>query len=149
MKDFNSMDDILDFAIKNEQKAIDLYTRLAGTAKTNDMRETFEEFTKEEVSHKARLTKIKKDDIFNMPTQEIETLKIADYIIKVEEKEGMSYEDTLILAMNREKAAFKLYSKLAEKAPNDKLKKIFKALAIEESKHKLRFELEYDEHILK
>jgi rubrerythrin len=38
---------------------------------------------------------------------------------------------------------------LASKAPNAELKKMFQSLAVEESKHKLRFEIEYDEYILK
>jgi rubrerythrin len=59
----------------------------------------------------------------------------------------MSYQDALILAMKREKAAFRLYMKLAEIAPNDGLKTIFKNLANEEAKHKLNFELEYDDMI--
>ena len=51
--------------------------------------------------------------------------------------------------MKKEKAAFKLYSALAEKSPNEGLKNVFLGLAMEESKHKLRFELEYDEYILR
>ena len=61
----------------------------------------------------------------------------------------MTYEEALILAMKKEKAAFKLYSALAEKAPNEGLKNVFLGLAMEESKHKLRFEVEYDEFVLR
>ena len=61
----------------------------------------------------------------------------------------MNYEQTLVLAMKREKAAFKLYMKLSEKAPNENLKQLFLGLAQEESRHKLRFELEYDEFVLR
>ena len=61
----------------------------------------------------------------------------------------MSYSDALVLAMNREKAAFKLYTRLAERAPGPELKNLFSHLAQEESKHKLRFEMEYDEFVLR
>jgi rubrerythrin len=61
----------------------------------------------------------------------------------------MSYEDALVLAMKREKSAFKLYLTLSERAPNDQLKEIFQSLAMEEARHKLRFELEYDEFVLR
>ena len=61
----------------------------------------------------------------------------------------MTYQEALILAMKREKAAYKLYMKLSEIAPNDNLKKVFKGLAIEEAKHKLKFEIEYDDVIYK
>jgi len=51
--------------------------------------------------------------------------------------------------MKQEKAAFKLYSNLADKTDDDNLKALFLTLAQEEAKHKLRFEVEYDEVILK
>ena len=51
--------------------------------------------------------------------------------------------------MKKEKAAYKLYTKLAERAPNEDLKNIFLSLAAEESKHKLSFEIEYDEYVLR
>lgn len=60
----------------------------------------------------------------------------------------MTYQEALILAMKKEKAAFKLYHTLAAKAPNEDIKSIFLALAQEEAKHKLRFEIEYDEFVL-
>jgi rubrerythrin len=51
--------------------------------------------------------------------------------------------------MNKEKAAFKLYSALANRANSDEMKNVFMSLAQEESKHKLRFEIEYDEFVLR
>jgi rubrerythrin len=61
----------------------------------------------------------------------------------------MSYQDALVVAMNREKAAFKLYMKLASRVEDATLRDLFLSLAQEESKHKLRFELEYDEYVLR
>jgi rubrerythrin len=61
----------------------------------------------------------------------------------------MKYEDALKLAMKREKAAFKLYTNLAEKSEDNGMKSLFSMLAQEESKHKLRFEIEYDEYVMK
>ena len=52
------------------------------------------------------------------------------------------------MAMKAEKAAFKLYTDLAAATDDDGLKQIFLDLAQEEAKHKLRFELEYDDSIL-
>ncbi len=149
MKEFEHINDILNFAIDAEQSAVDFYTNLAAKATTDDMREVFEEFAKEEVSHKARLAKIKEEGLFDVPKENIVDLKIADYIINVKPTDHMTYQEALVLAMKREKSAFKLYSNLAAKAPNDKMKRLFESLALEESKHKLRFELEYDEYVLR
>lgn len=149
MNEFKNTNDILDFAIQNEQLAVEFYNNLAKTARTNDMRNTFEQFAQEEMGHKARLMKIKDEGILNLPTTKVSDLKIADYVVRQETQGELNYEQSLILAMKREKAAFKLYSKLAENAPSVELKNLFLSLALEESRHKLRFELEYDEYVLR
>lgn len=61
----------------------------------------------------------------------------------------MTYADALVLAMKKEKAAFKLYTTLSLRVDNIELKAVFQSLAVEESKHKLRFELEYDEYVMR
>jgi len=61
----------------------------------------------------------------------------------------MTYAQALVVAMSKEKAAFRLYYDLAKTAGNEEMRDIFIALAQEESKHKLRFEIEYDEYVLR
>lgn len=147
MKDFKTIDEILDFAIQNEQQAADFYNKLAEESKDKSMKTTFTSFAKEEMGHKARLMKIKSEGIYETAQENVMDLKMSDYLVSEGTSETMSYQDALILAMKREKAAFKLYMKLSDMAPNDELKTIFKNLANEEAKHKLSFELEYDDMI--
>ncbi len=149
MKNFEDVDEILDFAINEEQGAVDFYSELADVAKTDDMRQVFMEFAEEEIKHKQRLLKIKEEGFYKLEKEQIIDLKISDYVVNVKPTPGMTYEDALILAMKKEKAAFKLYSALADRAPNAQLKDVFIGLAQEESKHKLRFEIEYDEYVLR
>lgn len=149
MKEFNSINDILDFAINAEQEAVDFYNQLAENAKTEDMKYVFVEFAQEEINHKARLTKIKNEGTFKVEVKDISDLKIADYTVNVKPTPDMSYQEALVLAMNKEKAAFKLYSALAKRASDETMRDIFISLAQEESKHKLRFEIEYDEYVLR
>ncbi len=149
MKDFNSIEDILNFAIDLEQGAVDFYNNLAENSKNAEMKEVFSQFAREEMGHKARLTKIKEEGIFDVASEIVADLHISDYVISVEVTPNMSYQDALVLAMEREKNAYKLYTKLSAKAPNEDLKKIFSNLAQDEAKHKLRFELEYDEFVLR
>ena len=52
-------------------------------------------------------------------------------------------------AMKEEKAAFRLYSDLADRTDNAAAKEVLLMLAQEEAKHKLRFEIEYDDNILR
>ena len=149
MKAFNNVDDILDFAIDMEQKSVDFYKELADRAKASDMKETFIKFVEEEIKHKAKLVKIKEDKVFTLGQEHIQELNIADYVERTEPTENMTYQDALILAMKREKAAFRLYTKLANQTSDPEYVKLFLSLAQEESKHKLMFEIEYDEVILK
>lgn len=149
MKTFSSLDEILDFAMNSEQEAVDFYTQLATQQKNQQIREVFLEFAREEVNHKARLQKIKDERLFDMEVEKVTDLKIADYVVRAKPSANMEYADALVLAMKKEKAAFKLYTALAERTDNLELSKVFKALAIEESKHKLRFELEYDEYVMR
>lgn len=149
MKEFENINDILDFAIANEQSAFEFYSELARNARNEDMKNTFERFAQEEIGHKAKLLKVKEEGVFQKENVKITDLKIADYLDKVQATPDMSYQDALILAMKREKAAFRLYTKLATKTSNANLTNLFLALAQEESKHKLMFEVEYDEYILR
>jgi rubrerythrin len=149
MKKLTSFDEILDFAMNEEQKAVEFYTELAKQAHNDEMREVFEAFAREEVGHKMKLREVKESGINSMPPENVADLRIADYVVNVEATPGMSYREALIVAMNKEKAAFRLYTSLAGRAAEPVLKELFAALAQEESKHKLRFEVEYDEYVLR
>jgi rubrerythrin len=146
-----TIDEILDFAIEREQEAVDFYTRLAAIAANPAMKEVFGQFANEERGHKAKLLKVKEGDralITGGGGARVADLKIADYLVEEEPSPQISYPDALILAMKKEKAAFRLYSDLAAKAADAGVQAIFRDLAQEEAKHKLRFEIEYDEHVL-
>ncbi len=150
MREFNSINDILDFAIGQEQEAVDFYTKLAFKLSDNPaMCEVFEEFAGEEMGHKKKLEDIKQKGTYEVSSEKIMDLKIADFTVTSAPDSNMTYQDALTLAMNKEKSAFRLYSNLSEKAPTSDLKSIFLMLAQEEAKHKLRFEVEYDEFVLK
>jgi len=149
MEKFNNIDDVLDFAMESEQKAVEFYTELAEKIKNEEMKAIFREIAQEEVGHKAKLKKIKEEKMFVASSESISDLKISDYVDSVVIKPDMSYQEALIVAMNREKAAFNLYTRLSKKTDVPELKGIFQMLAQEESKHKLRFEMEYDEFVLR
>jgi len=149
MKQFKTVDDILDFAINAEQEAVDFYTGLASQSKNEQMKAVFIEFAGEEMKHKSRLASIKENKSFHMQEEKIRDLKIADYLTNVVPSSDMTYADALVLAMKKEKNAFRLYMMLSESSADTGMKVLFLSLATEESKHKLRFEVEYDEYILR
>jgi rubrerythrin len=141
MLQFDSVDNILDYAIENEEYAVEVYTILAEKVDDGLMREILKTFAREEERHKAKLLKIKESRHMEAATGRVKDLKIADNLIPRELSEyhsvqGFDYESALIMAMKAEKAAFKLYTDLAAAVTAPKLQGIFLALAEEEAKHK-------------
>ena len=149
MKEFQSVDEILDFAMESEQQAVDFYTILAEKSKNSEMKELFLSFAREEMGHKARLAKIKTEGAMEADSAQVVDLKIADYLSPVKISAEMIYADALVLAMKREKASFKLYTELANRVSDASLKRVFSTLAQEEAKHKVRFEIEYDDNVMR
>ena len=150
MKEFKTIDDILDFAINEEQKAADLYAGLADKSRNREIQGVFRQFSKEELGHKKKLQSIKEGGVVAVSEDKVTDLKIGDYLVEVNKtRDDLTYQESLIVAMKEEKAAFRLYSDLASRTEHTTLKKLFLMLAQEEAKHKLRFEIEYDDYILK
>lgn len=148
MEHFESAEEILEFAIEREVESHDFYMRLAESVERPLMRKVFEDFAAEELGHKAKLEAAKRGQIL-LGQPQVQSLGIADYLVDVEPKAEMSYQDALVLAMKKEKAAYRLYLDLAAIAEAEELTDMFLSLAQEEAKHKLRFEIEYDDEILK
>lgn len=146
---FKNVEEILDFAIMSEENANRFYSEWSKKVETKSMRAVFEELAEEERGHKEFLMGFKKGEILEPSEEEILDLKISDYLIDINESIDMDYQDALIVAMHREKAAFKLYSHLSEMTEGKDMKSTFKVLAQQEAKHKLRLELIYDDVILK
>ena len=149
MDEWKSVDDVLDFAIGEEEKAAEFYLSLAEKVEKAWMKKIFNEFAAEEKGHKAKLLKVKEGKFLLSSEDRVLDLKIGDYLVDAELTADMDYQEALIVAMKKEKAAFRMYSDLASVADNDALRDMLLGLAQEEAKHKLRFEVEYDEVILK
>jgi rubrerythrin len=149
MKEIKTVEEVLNFAINAEQEAVDFYTGLAARSNNDQMKGVFTSFAKEEMKHKARLLGIRENGTYRMTDEKVQDLKIADYLDNVKISSEMTYQDALVVAMKKEKNAFRLYLLLSDNAENPEMKQLFLSLAQEEAKHKLRFELEYDEFILR
>ncbi|MDD5092273.1 MAG: ferritin family protein [Candidatus Wallbacteria bacterium] len=145
---FGNLYEILDYAIREEEKSNHFYQDLSGRVTKKWIRDLMREFAAEELEHRSRLLDIKNGSRIIAQGQEVTDLGLAEVTESAEPSADMDYQDALILAMKMEKAAYKLYSDLAYSVEDKVLKVLFKALAREEAGHKLRFELEYDEHVL-
>ena len=77
---FDSVEEILDFAIRSEEKAHDFYTSLADRVKRESMKQAFLEFAQEELGHKEKLLKIKEGEMLLPREEKVLDLKIAEYV---------------------------------------------------------------------
>ena len=140
---------IISFAIEKEKEAAQLYEEMSGLARKPNAKAMFNELRAEEIKHRESLEGMTEESIPDLPLQEITDLKISDYLVEVDFKPDMDYQDILIVAMKREESAVKLYNDMAEKAQVPRLQKLLKFMSQEEARHKLRLETEYDENVLR
>ncbi len=146
MKEWKSLSDVLDFAIGQEQSAADFYTKLSTSVKHASMREVLEGFAAEELRHKSKLETIKEQGAAKLISRTTAPdLKVADYLVDIEPTDEMSYEDSLVVAMKLEQKAFRLYNDMAAMSEDDAIRQSLLALANEEARHKLHFEIKYDD----
>lgn len=148
MDHFESAEEILDFAIERETESHDFYINMAERMENPKMKEVFENFANEEMGHKMKLEAVKHGEIM-LGQREVMSLGIADYVVDVEPRPDMDYSEALVLAMKKEKAAYRLYLDMAAVAIDEELTDMFLLLSQEEAKHKLRFEIEYDRVVMK
>ncbi len=145
----DSSDKVLDFAIQKEEEAAEFYRSLATKMARKPMQEVFAGFAKEEMGHKAKLVAVKAGHKLTLSARSITDLKLGDFLVEPQKtRSDLTYQEALIIAMKAEKAAYALYNNLAGAADKPELKELFLMLAQEEAKHKLRFEVEYDEVVL-
>ncbi len=145
----NTVEEILDYAIAREQEAVDFYVSLAERVDKGWMRDVLVDYSQEEMRHKTKLMDVKEGHQLLSAGTKISDLKISDYLVDVEPAPDISMQDALIIAMKREKAAYRLYMDMAARIDNKELEELFLGLAQEEAKHKLYFETQYDDRVLK
>ncbi len=148
MEQWKSVDEVLDFAIRNEEEAAQFYTGLAAKIDRPWMSKVFEGFAQEEMGHKRKLEDIKSGKKLIPGKEKVLDLRMSDYLVDVAPDSDLDYQTALVLAMKKEKKAFKMYIDLAESVDDENLKAVFLSLAQEEAKHKLRFEIEYDDYVM-
>jgi rubrerythrin len=143
-------DEVIQFAITKEQEAVDLYSKMAGRTDSASGKILFKELADMERGHKSKLERLDRGHFASQKIQPIQNLKIADYLIDVDLKPDSGYQDILLFAAKREKAAFDLYTDLGRVyATVPEIKRMFDVLAQEEAYHKFKIEREYDENIYK
>ena len=142
---FDSIDDILKFAIAKEEASYQFYTDMARQMRTETSNAIFDELAKEELNHKAQLELeiIKRGKVVKPSEDEPNRIK-GDFVLEEDFPKDIDYTDALMIAIRKETASFKLYVELMRIAENEEAFEAFMALAEEEVRHKLMFEVEYN-----
>jgi rubrerythrin len=145
---FNSVDEIIDYAIDKEREAVAFYTEISQNESLEGVKQTFIDFAGEEKKHVRLLQDLgsNKEKIAAYEFKWIPDMKRSDYMVDITYEKGMHYTEILRLAMKREEKSLLLYNELATKAADKpEFVKIFQILSQEEAKHKNILETIYDD----
>ncbi len=147
MFQFDSIQAVLEFAISKEKAAQKLYSHLAESLTDPIVKRLFAQLAAEEVDHRQQLELelMKLGHVVSTDDRQ-KGIRVTECVLPDEVPPGMGYAEALVLAMQKEKAAFRLYVEMVGAAENLECREVFLVLAEEEVRHMLRFETAY--HIL-
>ena len=132
MGSYNSLDEILEFAIAREAEAHKLYQYMATQIENPEMRQVCKDFAKDELEHKTKL------ELEAMKKRKaVSSLKLSDYMTDMG-------NELLNYAIIKEQHSIDLYTHLAEIVKDEESRKVLLSLAQEETEHKQRFEIEHN-----
>jgi len=149
--EFEKLAAILDFAIEKESEAAEFYTTISQEDAFSGAGKMFQEFAREERKHQRLLADFKARglaaSVEDYQFKWITDIKRSNYVVDLEYRRGMGYNDILMLAMKREEKALQLYNDFLDKADSEESRTLFKVLCQEEAKHKLALETMYDDYM--
>jgi rubrerythrin len=147
----NAIQNVLRTAIQREIDAYTLYSSAAAHVEDLQARDMLNDLAAQEVGHRKRLEGLLEGKVFRVLSQrqqqQVEDLKITDYLVEVPLNDDSDLQDVLIVAGKREDASHNLYASLAQVAEDDETQKLFEFLSNEELVHKRRVETLYDQII--
>jgi len=143
----DELTEVLDSAIYKEIASQAVYE--TAQRKTDDPGaiELLQELAKQEVGHAEKLKGLKQKDLKELLVHpdKVADLKISDYLVGGGTLEGAGLQDTLIFAMKRERESVAFYRKMAGMMRQKEAKQLCERLVDEESGHKKRLEVLYDQ----
>lgn len=148
MDEFVADEEILEMAVAREVDANRFYIALAARSQKPHIRKIFEQLAAEELEHKAKL------ELEIMKTGRVVNTHKTPVGLRYDQpdytppKFEIDYKDILLIGIQKEEAAFRLYTDLAGMTNDHDSKQTLLAIAREEAEHKLRFQAVF-EHLFK
>lgn len=143
-----TLEQVISFALEREEEAYQLYKNAAGMSKSTAARKMFESMAAEEARHKEVFGQMSHEKAEEYKAITIPAMNLDKYLVDVEMKPDMTYQQILIFAMKAEENAYQLYTAAADAAQDPELEKVLRVFADVEKGHKVKVEELYEEHVL-
>ncbi len=144
-----SVEEVLKLAIEREIEAFDLYSNAAKSTNNSAIQQAMEEMAEQERGHRIKLENIAAGNvrwaIRRSRTERVTDLRLSDHLEGGSLDPNADYQDILLFAAKREKAAHEFYKAMTEMLDDPLIQNVFEMLAAEELKHKNRLEKIYEE----
>ena len=142
--------EILDLAIRMEQRGREFYTEAAALVSMPGAKELLEELGQDEVEHEAMFRRLAtREDYEALAQGEVPPdLHLADYLVTAPLGRDSAPQDVLIHAIRMEQAAIDLYSAWASLYAGTDIEPLIEGLVAEERRHKARLEAVYSDRFL-
>lgn len=147
---FESLKDVLHFAIRKEHDARELYLMFRDMVKDPGAKTLLQELADQELGHKNLLQKAMDEGgvetlVGKHPVQD---LRVSDAFVADPIGPQSSPQDIMIFAMKNEQASYDLYKVMEDNYGGTALASLFSRLAKEELHHKETLERQYEEHFM-
>jgi rubrerythrin len=153
MEQYDSVEAILKRAIQLEEEAMTLYSNAAQSVKDDAVRQRLEEMAAQEQGHKTKLEDVLSGNvrwaIRRSKAEPVTDLRLSDHLVGGSLDPNADYQDVLLFAARREKAAHDFYSAMGEMIEDKLTQNLFEMLAQEELRHKYVLEKTYEEVVYK
>jgi len=143
---FKSIPEILRFAIGKEKASRQFYNDVAVRVKNPITQSVFEAIGLEEQKHveALELELMKLGITVAVDAEPDEDEKRWFKTVEMDaDAENMDYREAMLIAIQKEKAAYKLYMEVLDMVQEPEFRDIFRQLAEEEMRHIVQFEREY------
>ena len=153
MEKFDNIEAVLKRAIQLEIEAMTLYSNAAQTVRDDAVRQRLEEMAAQERGHKAKLEDVLAGNvrwaIRRSKAEPVADLRLSDHLVGGSLAPDADYQDVLLFAAQREKAAHDFYKAMGEMIEDKLTQNLFEMLAQEELRHKYVLEKTYEEVVYK
>lgn len=153
MEQFNSIEAVLKRAIQIEEESMTLYSNAAQSVKDDAVRQRLMELAAQERGHKTKLEDVLAGNvrwaIRRSKAESVTDLRLSDHLVGGSLDPDADYQEVLLFAARREKAAHDFYQAMGELIEDKLTQNLFEMLAQEELRHKYVLEKTYEEVVYK